>query len=175
MTPSWKPEPDSPVAFFSTPEDLEFYAPTEKSMVSWMRTVPRYKELTDEQFHEAWETPGFPEAWKLDREHLALRTFIGAYQDREYDRWFAGQSSVALESEIQPVVSFIASLPSPGAAEKLITEYSSSVIQAIYKNGEKQPQKDPVSARWPLFGELTNQASLDTELVGQTLDGFLPS
>jgi len=168
---TWIPVKGSPfVLLDEEARDSDLYRPTFDNMATQILNVPVYAAFTDEQLRRAWETSGFQEAWTRNREQLALRVFIVGYQRREYDRWYAGEASVALETELQPVVSFISTLTDPGAAWLAIDAYSTSVLTAIYDSGEQLPKQDDMLAKWSIFRELTKQAAGDTAFVDQTLE-----
>lgn len=166
----WSPAPDSPIALLDAQAWWHHYEPTLENMAKQIRAVPKYGGLTDEELRRAWETPGFQEAWRLNREHLALRTFLVGYQQREYDRWYAGRPSVALETELTPVVGFLSNFPDPDRAWTAIEAYSTQVINAIHAEGEDQPKRDDVDGKWALMEAFTTQAETHTLLVEQILD-----
>lgn len=168
-TTEWTPAPDSPCALMEGDGWGTTFAPTYENMVAQLSLVPIYKDYTSEQFKQAWGTPGFSTAWALSREMHALRTFIGSYSRREYLRWEAGQPSTALETELQPVVNFIAGLPNSDSVWLSINSYSTQVINQLHSLGSQAENRDAVPAKWALHDELIDEGAPAMEVINQTL------
>ncbi len=167
---TWRPAEGSPVLLIDPERWGSTFAPTIDTLTRQLRIVPHLADLTEDQIRIAWETPGFQEAWRLNREHMAFRQFLSGYKAREYARWESGLPSIALETEVQPVVSFIAAFPNPGKVWSALNAYSADVINAIHGSGEHIHEQDVVPTHWGLFGEVLEQAQAATALVDLTLE-----
>ena len=168
---SWTPEAGTPSALLD-PKHWPTVEPTLENLMRQMREQDRYSLLTDEQFAIAWSKPGFPEEWAKNREHLALGKYVIQYESREETRHNTGLPSIALEDELQPVVSFIAALNNPEAAWKEINAYSTSFIDSIRLADVPLSKRDSASSKWRALRELKRQAQPHASFIDQTLENL---
>ena len=126
--------PDSPLKLLAADEAAKYLA-TRENFVAWNSTVDEYAHIDLEAIDYNEELAYL---WQLCKEHQALRTFCMGYLSRELERWRAGASSVALEDELQPALSFIgAQFGDDAAVWDAVNAFSSDAIEQIRGEGEE--------------------------------------
>lgn len=148
--------PGSPLSLLPVDEATK-YLPTRENFIAWNLTVDEYDAYDLEALPYTGE---LAYSWKLCKEHQALRAFCLDYEDREFERWLAGEASVALEDELQPVAGYIATQLEDGAEVwDAINVYSSDAIEHIRAWGEETDSRSRPPSWSKLFRVLSENGT----------------
>lgn len=163
--PSPTAEPRSPLEIFLAanpgsplgllpPEEAAKYLATRENLVAWVESVD---ELDDIDVDAIEWTDDLQFLWGVCQEHMALRTYILHYQDRERERWQNREQSVSLEAELGSVRQFMdRQLGQDREVWRLISLYSDEVAAEIRNDGENAADGYDPASRWVLFSALSD-------------------